>query len=385
MKGIFSFLFDNKSASNSEVFPQKTATQINIFVDCHVFDGSFQGTTTYLKGIYLEMIKYKHIHYFFAAKDIDNLIAIFGIHDNVHFLKYKTDNKFYRLLFDIPNLIKTNKIDYAHFQYVVPPIKHCKYINTIHDVLFLDFPEYFSLFYRIKNNFLFKWSAKKSDIVLTVSEYSKVRIEQNFKIKNLVVIPNAVDEAFYQEYDKSEMKDFVKEKFGIENYFLFVSRIESRKNHLTLLKVFVENDYYKSKKLVFVGKKVNLNPNYLNYYNKLSNEIKNKIIHFDNLSFEDLLPVVRAADLSVYPSLAEGFGIPPLESLAANVPTVCSNSTAMSDFDFMDNYLFDPLNENDLKLKINLALNSLNTVSPQQIKNNYNWQASALKLYKIVC
>ena len=91
-----------------------------------------------------------------------------------------------------------HNIDYAHFQYVIPPIKKCKYIVTIHDVLFLDFPQYFPFLYRLKNNLLFKYSAKKSDIVLTVSQYSKERIEMHFNINDVKIIPNAVDLTYFE-------------------------------------------------------------------------------------------------------------------------------------------------------------------------------------------
>ena len=117
---------------------------LNIFIDCHVFDGSFQGTTTYLKGIYLEMIKEEKYQCYFAANNIENIKSIFGEQSNVHYLKYSSHNKFYRLLFDIPKLIKQNKIDYAHFQYIVPPFKHCKYITTVHDVFVFRLPTIFS-------------------------------------------------------------------------------------------------------------------------------------------------------------------------------------------------------------------------------------------------
>ena len=210
------------------------------------------------------------------------------------------------------------------------------------------------------------------------------RIEHHFKIKNVVVTPNAVDEEFFNNYNKNEIKIIANIKFGIKNYFLFVSRIEPRKNHLTLLKVFVENNFYKNYTLVFVGNKAIEDEKYNNYFAELPILIQKKIITFSNVNFEDLLIFVRAANLSIYPSIAEGFGIPPLESLAAKVPTICSNSTAMSDFDFIKDYLFDPLDEYDLANKINFALENSASMSSDKIKGKYNWKSSAQKIIKII-
>ena len=73
-----------------------------IFVDCHVFDGNFQGTTTYLKGLYSELLKDKRQQFFFGATNTAFLETIFGKHDNLTYVSYKAKNKYYRLSIDIP-------------------------------------------------------------------------------------------------------------------------------------------------------------------------------------------------------------------------------------------------------------------------------------------
>lgn len=363
----------------------KTNNYTKFFVDCHVFDGTLQGTTSYIKGLYQELIKDKSKVFFLAAFDVQNLQAIFGKHENVIYLKYKSKNKYIRLLFDIPKLIKTNTIDYAHFQYIVPPIKKCKYIVTIHDVLFLDFPVYFPLLYKIKNKLLFNASAKHSDIVLTVSEYSKKQIQKHFNISKITITPNAVDPVYFEYYDKKATKAAVKIKFRATDYFIYVSRWEPRKNHHSLLKAFVENKYYKEHSLVFIGDKAIENKEYDNYYLTLTDEIKDTIFSFNKIDFQDLLLLVRGADLSIYPSIAEGFGIPPLESIAANVPTICSNTTAMSDFQFFDDCLFNPLDLEDLKVKIEIGLKDTKiTQKKEAMTDKFSWKNASEQFKKAI-
>lgn len=359
--------------------------QYKIFIDCHVFDGSFQGTTTYLKGMYLEMIKDKTIEYFFAANDVGKIATIFGDQENVHYLKYNSHNKFYRLLIDIPRLIRANNIDFAHFQYIVPPIKYCKYINTIHDVLFLDYPNYFPKSYRIKNKLLFKWSAKKSDINLTVSEFSKQKIQHHFGIDNISVTPNAVDPIYYEPYEKAVCKQIIKHTYNLDKYWLYVSRWEPRKNHDTLLKVFVENQFYKDFSLVFIGDKSIENKAYSDCYQTLSEEIKSKIITLNKVDFRQLLLLLRGADLSVYPSYAEGFGIPPLESVAARIPTASSNTTAMKDFIFLKENQFNPSNKKNMaEIIIKTLDEDIDYSKIELLKSQYNWKLSALVLLNLI-
>jgi glycosyltransferase involved in cell wall biosynthesis len=353
-----------------------------IFVDCHVFDGTFQGTTTYIKGVYTQLIKNENLDIYLAAQDTAHLITIFGTAPNVHYLKYSSKNKFYRLLFDIPGLIKLHKIDYAHFQYVVPPLKYCKYITTLHDVLFMEYPEYFPAKYRLKNKLMFKYSAKKSDLVLTVSDYSKQQIKKHFNLSNVIITPNAVDAEFFTPYNRQGAVSDVKARFNVEEYWLYVSRWEPRKNHHGLLKAFLEGQYYKEYYLVFVGDNAIPNPEYDAIYSALPQEIKERVIKLTKINFSDLLLLIRASSLSVYPSIAEGFGIPPLEAAAAGIPVACSNATAMGDFKFFNDTLFNPLSVNDMILKINKALNNPGAGVQQQIKERYNWQASAQNIVR---
>lgn len=353
------------------------------FVDCHVFDGPFQGTTTYLKGLYNELIHDADKMFFLASNDTASLKTIFGEHENVTYLQYSSHNKFIRLLFDIPAMIKKNQIDYAHFQYIVPPFKFCKYIITVHDVLFLDFPEYFPFGYKLKNKLLFGKSTRYSDVVLTVSEYSKKQIQKHFGAHKITVTPNGVDAAYFESYDKNAVKSEVKKRYGFSDYWLFVSRWEPRKNHHTLLKAFVENRHYEKFHLVFVGGSAINNPAYNDYFDHLEPHVKSKIVKLDALKQKDLLLVLRGASLSVYPSIAEGFGIPPLESIAANVPTICSNETAMADFDFMQSHLFNPLNSKDISDTAVLALTDGETEAQRTaVMQKYNWAVAAAAFRK---
>jgi len=353
-----------------------------IFVDCHIFDKNFEGTGTYITGLYQELIKDKNIIYFFAAKNTSILKETFGNHENVNYIKLKSKNKFYRLLIDIPKLIKRNNIDYAHFQYIVPPIKYCKYINTIHDLLFIEYPQYFPWLYRVKNKFLFKYSAKLSDIILTVSPYSKQQIQEKFNIKKIAITPNAVNNVFFETYDKETIKLKVKNKYEIDNYFIYVSRWEPRKNHHFLLKVFLENNYYEFFFLVLIGKRDLPNNKFERLYNSLPNSIKKKIIILEDVDFNDIQLLVKGAALSIYPSIAEGFGIPPLEAAAAQIPSLYAHTTAMKDFSFLHNSEFDPFNKLDLQQKIKIKLKENTQNYSEIIKQKYNWEKSAQNFVK---
>ena len=100
---------------------------MKLLVDAHIFDEKFQGTRTYLKGLYSALIPIaKDWEFYFIANDVENLEQEFGKFSHVHYLKFTSKNKYYRLLIDLPRIIKKNKIDYSHYQYISPFIKNCK-------------------------------------------------------------------------------------------------------------------------------------------------------------------------------------------------------------------------------------------------------------------
>jgi glycosyltransferase involved in cell wall biosynthesis len=359
-----------------------------LFVDAHIFDDPLQGTRTYLKELYIELIHLNHsVNFFFGAFDAQQLKREFGEHENVRFIKFNSRNKFLRLIFIIPFIIIKYKIDISHFQYISPLFRFSKEILTTHDILFMDFADLFPYSYRKLNKFLFRRSARRADYLLTVSDYSRNRIAEHFMIKeeNIHVITNGVNIDFFDPV--GELPD-VKSKFNLDKYILYVSRIEPRKNHLLLLKAFVEIGLWKDGiKLVFIGSKTLPTPLFESYLEKLPEKIRSSVLLINESYGNELKSFYRNSSLFVYPSLAEGFGIPPLEAIASGVPVLCSNSTAMSDFNFLHEWQFSPYSVEELKEKIIKSLYSetWDIIDAQEyIKQNYNWKNSADRFADII-
>jgi len=228
--------------------------KIKILVDAHIFDHSFQGTATYILGLYSALVEHDNFEIYLCAHDIENLKTIF-INPKFKYIKLNSNSKFKRLIYELPLLIRREKFDYAHFQYVTPIVKTCKFINTIHDILFLDYTKYFPVSYIIKNYLLFKFSALRSDVILTVSDFSKKQLINKFNLtsESIVVTPNAVPIGISENVVSDR-------PFDLEKYILFVSRFEPRKNHIGLLNSFVRLHLHdKGYKLVFVGTKKRAN------------------------------------------------------------------------------------------------------------------------------
>jgi len=229
----------------------------------------------------------------------------------------------------------------------------------------------------------FRYSAQKSDIITTVSKYSKKSIIKHFKIREekVYIIPNGLLEDFMVDYNKYECKQYIKNKYGIDDdYILYVSRIEPRKNHDLLLQAYLELELHNENiYLVFIGKSVIENKRFLYILNRLNDKQKKFVKLFDYVNLQDLIRFYCGASLFVYPSKAEGFGIPIIEALSLGVPTLCSNTTAMRELPLNADAFFDPYSIEDLKKKISLhfkkgifSAEDLNLIK-RIIRRIYNW------------
>lgn len=357
---------------------------MKLLVDAHIFDSSItEGVSTHLKGLYTAVIQLSSpIEFYFVGHNVEKLKIIFGDYPHVHYIAYKSTNKYYRLAIELPQIIKNNKIDTAHFQYISPLLKCCKEIVTTHDILFRDFPQYFPHSYRFIKDIMFKHSARRADLLFTVSKYSKRAISKHYHIDpdQIFITPNAVSDDFFNA--SIEPLKEIKRKYDFDKYILCVSRIEPRKNHINLIKAYINLKLWKQNiKLVFVGKETVQTQIYHEYCNSLPEYIKSNIISIEQLSYEGLLSIYKGCTLFVYPSIAEGFGIPPIEAAASGVSCLCSNSTAMSDFNFFGDGFFDPNNVNELEQKMQHFFNNslqTDTIRIQSIvRDKYNWNKVA--------
>lgn len=367
---------------------------MKIFVDGYLLNKEHQGTKTYIRELYKEFAKQNPDILIFIGcfKDVE-IEKEFSEFKNIQFIYFKTSSRVLRMFFEIPKIISEYQFNYAHFQYVMPfkTSESCKYIVTIHDILFNDFKHYFSFLYRFKRNLLFKYSAKKADFLVTVSNYSKERIKEYYQIynKDILITPNGVNQDYFLEYNKEESENYIKNKFGAKNYILYVSRIEPRKNQQGLLSAFLELDKKnKDVELVFIGVKSINNKEFDDVLEKLNAEQKKRIHILENISDKDLLCFYKGAKIFAYPTFAEGFGIPPLEAGALKIPVLSSNKTAMTDFNFFSPNLIDINNFDEFKKRLNHILDykdesHLNKIQ-NMIQQRYSWGKSAEILLYIV-
>jgi glycosyltransferase involved in cell wall biosynthesis len=365
--------------------------RIRIFVDAHTFDGEFQGSRTFIREIYAILAQKETLELYIGAYDTENLKKYFPTIPADHLVKFRNRSPVLRLIFDIPAIIKKYRIAYAHFQYIVPLYKNCRYIVTIHDVLFRDYPGEFSFFYKFLKTMLYKAGARKADILTTVSSFSYSSIQEHLGIpkEKIHLVSMAVHAKYFESYDKTIAKKQFAAKYGFDRYILLVSRIEPRKNHALLLKVFIDLKLHlQGYHLGLLGHQSMNAPGFTQLMDSMPGDTKPFVFIKNDVPDNELLLFYRAADVFVYPSKAEGFGVPPLEAAAAKVPVICSNTSSMTEFNFFDKNHIAP-DYDSVKNALETVIReppeepALSTIA-EAIHKRYSWPNSAEKLYELI-
>ena len=222
---------------------------------------------------------------------------------------------------------------------------NCKKVVTIHDLTPVLFPQYHIKISSFIHKLFLPVILRNADGVLVPSECTKRDIEKLYQPEIPIQVTfEAVTEDF-QPSSKKQVRE-VKDKFGIEKpYILSVGTLEPRKNLIILLKAYKilrEKGY--DYQLVIVGKKGW-------YFKELLEEIKNfgkNIIITGYVSRSELSVFYSGAEVMVFPSLYEGFGLPPLEAMQCGCPVICSNISSLPEICGKAAILFDPNKLNEL-------------------------------------
>jgi glycosyltransferase involved in cell wall biosynthesis len=247
----------------------------------------------------------------------------------------------------VPFKLKRHGVTLFHApHYVLPPLVRCKSVVTIHDCIHLMFPQY--LPNRVALGYArasIAAAARRATRVLTVSESSKRDILRFVDIRpeKIDVIYNAHDERFTIEPREEDVVR-VRERYQLQDPFvLYAGNVKPHKNLERLIEAFylVRSRGLDEVKLVLIGDDIS---RYAALRRAVHRHQLHKYVRFLGYMPEETLAVMyRLASVFVFPSLYEGFGLPPLEAMASGTPVVTSNVSSLPEVAGNAALLVDPL------------------------------------------
>lgn len=228
-------------------------------------------------------------------------------------------------------------------------------VVTIHDLIFLRYPNLYKRADRVIYKSKFERSCKLADAIVAISEQTKTDIIQFFNLppEKIHVIYQGCNPLYYSGADE-EIKNIVRIKHSLpEKYMLYVGTIEERKNLLQLVQAKNENKILLP--LVVIGRTT---PYFEKVREYISKHNIQDIIFLKNLDQEELPAIYQMAELFVYPSSFEGFGIPVLEALNSGVPVITGTGSCMPETGGPHSIYVNPLKPGEIADSIKLVLNN---------------------------
>lgn len=293
------------------------------------------------------------------------------------------DNKLLFFQITIPVALYRLKADrYLFFAFPNPILFFNKNIyNTIHDMGRWDMPNKKKI-----NLFYFKTSEtiglKRAKVVFTVSEFSKSRIHDLVHKPNdqIVVTYNGISNNLLDS--KVQFED-IKAKYGLpDDYIMFLSTLQPRKNLKLLVEAFSDIQDKVNYDMVLIGRKGWQIEEFIDNY-KLSSRL-----HFTGyVADEDVSAIYKQAICFVFPTLYEGFGIPPVEALSMGTPVISSDSSCMKEVLRKQAIFFKNDDKEELK-KLLLQLPEMAETMPKELDEfmikNYDYANSARIILEVI-
>tara|TARA_B100001115_G_C15812672_1_gene403091 strand:- start:120 stop:1244 length:1125 start_codon:yes stop_codon:yes gene_type:complete len=262
-----------------------------------------------------------------------------------------------------------------------------KTIVTIHDLIFIRYPNLFQAFDRYIYFKKFKYACEKANKIIAVSTQTKKDIIKFFNISEdkITVIYQGCNNIFQKEIT-TDKQNLVAKKYNLPNKFLlYVGTIEERKNLLSLIKAIKK---IPNQKLVVIGNGKKYKKKCREYIRV--NNLEKNILFINNLSLNEIRAIYAKAEIMIYPSIFEGFGIPILEALFSKVPVITSKNGCFSEAGGPHTSYINPLSSEEIKNEI-LKIQSSNEIRNKMIRNGYAYAQNftdekiannLMKLYK---
>jgi glycosyltransferase involved in cell wall biosynthesis len=303
------------------------------------------GIGTYIRNLLRQLARLEHHTEFVLLCRPEDAPALRSLGENFRSVSETAGNYSLAEQLRIPLTLKRERVTLFHApHYVLPPLVRCQSIVTIHDCIHLMFPQY------LPNRLALRYAktsmalaARRADRILTVSETSKRDIIKFFGTpsEKIDVIYNAFDERFGANPEEEAVVR-VRERFQLHDPFvLYAGNVKPHKNLERLIEAFhLVRSGGLDLKLVLIGDEISK-------YAALRRAIHRYQLHpyvrfLGYLPEETLAIMYRLAGVFVFPSLYEGFGLPPLEAMASGTPVVTSNVSSLPEVTGNAALLVDP-------------------------------------------
>lgn len=368
---------------------------MRIAIDARCLTGAYTGDRTYWLGLLRGLSTLQHEHEVLLYTHIPITDKSLPDDPRLHRRVVPAGNLRWWSWQLFPDAANRDGANVAHVQYTVPSRLKMPVVTTVHDISFRLMPRCFPLKHRLLLNLTVPPSMRRAARVVTVSESSRQDILRVYRLPEhkVVAVPNAADERL-QPVEREQAAGYLREHYGLDTPFvLMVGVLQPRKNLPLAVQAFAQAVLTNNlpHRLVIVGKAgwgmEKLRESIVHW------QVQEKVVFTGYVPDEHLPWFYSAADALLYPSLYEGFGLPPLEAMQCGTPVLASDIAVMHEVVGDAGMLLSPTDPVVWTQALHAVL--LNSQTREQMRQRglnrarqFSWTESARKtlaIYEAAC
>ncbi len=358
------------------------------------------GVATYLRNVVRTIGRIDTRNEYFLVGNVEKLIGQIGeLPPNFTGIPFESDFVNPRIYLEYRRTMKQIGCDLVHVPHTFwrPLPVSCPYIMTVHDLLdYMYRAKTRTGLGRIAHFYLTRQVMRRADRLLAVSNFTKQDLQRFFQIspKKIEVIYNALDEKFAQGHATGDERQMIEERYQVNcPFILYAGRISPHKNVARIIESFsalkaelAKDGRFPDLKLIIIGDEVSKHPDLRRAV--IRSGMQNDVRFLGFVSIDVLRIFYDAAKVFVFPSLYEGFGLPPLEAMAHGTPVVASNTSALPEVVGSAALLVNPENIFEISRALYRALTDpdlrtkLKDAGRVQCER-FSWEASVRKLISV--
>lgn len=311
---------------------------VRIAID--IRDISDFGVGTYIRNIVRTMLRVDHSNEYFLIGDPDRVNEIGELPANFHAIPFSISEHSASGYMQFRRLLRQHSCDLLHIPHLVsiPQYLPCAYVVTVHDLLDYMYRAHSgSSMRRALHFYCTKRVLSQAARIFAVSNFTKNDVERLFNIpsSSIEVVYNAIDDRFRRGHASDADREFIAERYQVNYPFiLYAGRISPHKNVVRIIEAFsaLKTELDKEGrltdlKLIIIGDEISSHPDLRRTV--IRSGVENDVRFLGFVPIDVLRIFYDSAKVFVFPSLYEGFGLPPLEAMAHGTPVVTSNTSSL--------------------------------------------------------
>jgi glycosyltransferase involved in cell wall biosynthesis len=357
------------------------------------------GVGTYIRNVVRVLGRVDRQNEYFLIGGRDRVRELGRMPGNFHVVPFSAGEKSSRGYFGVRSVLKEYKCDLIHIPHLfwVPQFLPCPYVVTVHDLLdFMYRATNGSGFRRTLHFYCTQQVLKRAARVMAVSNFTKKDVQRLFGVQDerVEVIYNAIDERFLQGHTTDAERQFIAERFQVNYPFLlYAGRISPHKNVVRIIEAFSalkaeldKEGKFPDLRLIIIGDEVSRHPDLRRAVIRSGRQNDVRFLGF--VPIDVLRIFYDAAKVFVFPSLYEGFGLPPLEAMSHGTPVVTSNTSSLPEVVDTAAVLVNPENVFEIMRALHRILvdqplrERLKQRGYEQVQR-FSWEASVHRIVQV--